>query len=33
MSPPKDKVGIEIGQLEDSGSNGDDIMSILAIES
>ena len=33
MSPPMDKVGIEIGQLEDGGSNGDDIMSILAIDS
>ena len=33
LSPPWDKVGIEIGQLEDGGSNGDDIMSILAIES
>ena len=33
MSSPVDKVGIEIGQLEDGGSNGDDIMSILAIES
>ena len=33
MSPPVDKVGIEIGQLEDGGSNGDDIMSILAIDS
>ena len=33
LSPPRDKVGIEIGQLEDGGSNGDDIMSILAIDS
>ena len=33
MSPPKDKVGIEIGQLEDGGSNGDNDMSIVAIES
>ena len=33
MSPPMDKVGIEIGQLKDGGSNGDDIMSILAIDS
>ena len=33
LSPPRDKVGIEIGQLEDGGSNGDDIMSILAIYS
>ena len=33
LSSPVDKVGIEIGQLEDGGSNGDDIMSILAIES
>ena len=33
MSPPRDKVGIEIGQLEDGGSNGDNDMSIVAIES
>ena len=33
MSSPVDKVGIEIGQLEDGGSNGDDIMSIFAIDS
>ena len=33
LSSPVDKVGIEIGQLEDGGSNGDDIMSILAIYS
>ena len=33
LSSPVDKVGIEIGQLEDGGSNGDDIMSIVAIDS
>ena len=33
MSPPRDKVGIEIGQLEDGGSNGENDMSIVAIES
>ena len=33
LSPPWDKVGIEIGQLEDGGSNGDDIVSMLAIDS
>ena len=33
LSPPRDKVGIEIGQLEDGGSNGGNDMSIVAIES
>ena len=33
MSPPMDKVGIEIGQFDDAGSNGDNNMSIVAIDS
>ena len=31
MSPPMDKVGIEIGQLDDGGSNGDKKMSLRAM--
>ena len=33
MSPVLSKVGIKIGQYDDAGSNGDDNMSIVVIDS